>query len=64
MRRFSIALISAVSVIALTQIASAADMPVKAPVAPVAPVGIPYNWTGFYVVVICGAGLALKRMAR
>lgn len=49
MRRFSIALISAVSVIALTQIASAADMPVKAPVAPVAPVAIPYNWSGFYV---------------
>jgi outer membrane immunogenic protein len=49
MRRFSSLLISAVSVVAVTQIASAADMPVKAPVAPVAPVAIPYNWTGFYV---------------
>ena len=49
MRRFSCLLISAVSVVAVTQIASAADMPVKAPVVPVAPVAIPYNWTGFYI---------------
>ena len=46
MRRLSVAIILAIFAIALTQIAAAADMPVKAPVAPVA---IPYNWTGFYV---------------
>jgi outer membrane immunogenic protein len=49
MRRLLVALIATVSAMAVTQIAFAADMPVKAPVAPVAPVAIPYNWTGFYV---------------
>jgi outer membrane immunogenic protein len=47
MRRLSIALIAALSTVAFTQIASAADMPVKAPVYK-APVVAPYNWTGFY----------------
>ena len=42
--------ISAVSAIVLTQFASAADLPRKAP----APVAIPYNWTGFYVGVNAG----------
>jgi outer membrane immunogenic protein len=46
MRRLSIALVATVSAVAFTQVALAADMPVKAPVAPVA---APYNWTGFYV---------------
>ena len=45
MRRFlSTTLLAGAAVFALTQAASAADLPVKAPV--VAP---PYNWTGFYV---------------
>ena len=48
MRRFSIVLISVVSVITLTQVASAADMPVKAPPRVSAPPPV-YNWTGFYV---------------
>ena len=48
MRRLSIAfLAAAVSTLVLTQFASAADMPVKAPLAP--PAVIPYSWTGFYV---------------
>jgi opacity protein-like surface antigen len=46
MRRLSIALISAVSVIALTQMASAAPPP-PAPL---------YNWTGFYVGMNFGVG--------
>jgi outer membrane immunogenic protein len=45
MRRLSLAIIAAIAAIALTQIASAADMPVKAP----PPVTAYYNWTGFYV---------------
>jgi len=44
MSRLSVAFIVAVSAIALTQVALAADMPLKAPIA--AP---PYDWSGFYV---------------
>ena len=48
MRRLSVAFIAAVSTIALTQVASAADLPVKAPVYK-APISAPaYNWGGFY----------------
>jgi outer membrane immunogenic protein len=47
LHRFTALLIAAASTVALGQIASAADMPVKAPRAPIyAP---PYNWTGFYL---------------
>ena len=54
MRRLSLALLAAVSTIALTQFASAADLPVKAPVYK-APVMAPlYNWTGFYVGLNAG----------
>lgn len=53
MHRLSFALITGVSAIALTQIAFAADMPVKAPAPPVA---VPYNWTGCYVGVNAGGG--------
>jgi len=45
MRRLQSALLAAVAVIGFASLASAADMPVKGPVA--APVA--YNWTGFYV---------------
>jgi outer membrane immunogenic protein len=45
MRHFSIAIIAA-STLAFSQIASAADMAVKAPPPPPVPV---YSWTGFYV---------------
>jgi outer membrane immunogenic protein len=48
MRQLSIAVIAAASTVAFTQIASAADIPVKAPVYK-APIIAPYNWTGFYV---------------
>jgi hypothetical protein len=53
MRGLSTALTAAVSAVAFTQIASAADLPVKAPVAPVA---APYNWTGFYIGANIGGG--------
>jgi outer membrane immunogenic protein len=46
MYRLSIALLAGISALATAQIASAADMPVKAPRAPLI---APYNWTGFYV---------------
>ncbi len=58
MRRLSLALIAAVSALAFTQIASAADMPVKASApAVVAPV---YNWTGFYIGAHLGYGWGEK----
>ncbi|HEY6859364.1 MAG TPA: outer membrane protein [Pseudolabrys sp.] len=48
MGRLSVAVIAAASAVAFAQIASAADLPVKAPrYAP--PLPPPYNWTGFYV---------------
>jgi hypothetical protein len=45
MRRLSLGLLAAVFTIALNQFASAADLPVKAPVAP--PVIAVPLWTGF-----------------
>src|SRR5450759_1855007 len=49
MRRLSVAFIAAVSTIGLTQVASAADMPVKAPITK-APIVAPlYDWSGIYV---------------
>src|SRR5262245_21964830 len=53
MGRLSIAAAAAVSAIALTQIASAADLPRKAPAPPPPPV---YSWTGFYVGGNAGYG--------
>lgn len=54
MRRLSIALIAAASTIALTQMASAADLPRKAPVyAPAPPV---WSWSGFYIGAHAGYG--------
>jgi outer membrane immunogenic protein len=47
MRRLSIAVIAAASTVAFTQIASAADLPRKAPAPPPPPIA--FNWTGFYV---------------
>src|ERR1700690_39425 len=54
MRRLNCALLATVAVVGFTSIASAADLPTKAPVykAPaVAPVS---NWTGFYVGLNAG----------
>jgi outer membrane immunogenic protein len=53
MRRLSIAIIAAASTVAFSQIAAAADMPVKAPPPVAAPA---YNWTGFYVGASAGYG--------
>jgi outer membrane immunogenic protein len=48
MRRLPVALLPIISAIACTQLASAADLAVKAPA--VAPANAPLpNWTGFYV---------------
>lgn len=60
MRYFSLAVIATVSSVASAQIASAADMPVKAPVAP-APVA--YNWTGFYIGANIGGGWGNRNLA-
>jgi outer membrane immunogenic protein len=46
MGRFGRAALAAVAAFGFAPVASAADMPTKAPVAPVA---APYSWTGFYV---------------
>jgi outer membrane immunogenic protein len=53
MRRLSIALIAAASTIALTQIASAADLPRKAPAYVPPPVA---DWSGVYVGLEGGYG--------
>jgi outer membrane immunogenic protein len=49
MSRLSVAFIAAVSAIAVTQVASAADIPVKAPVTKAPIAAPPYDWTGVYV---------------
>lgn len=55
MRHFSIALVAVVSTIAITEIASAADMPI--PIKGPAPIAAPaFNWTGFYVGAQAGYG--------
>jgi outer membrane immunogenic protein len=48
MHRFSFAALAAVAVFGFASVASAADMPTKAPIV-TAPAVMPYNWTGFYV---------------
>ena len=54
MRRLSLAFIAAVSTVALTQIASAADLPRKAPAyAPPPPPPI-LTWTGWYIGLNAG----------
>jgi outer membrane immunogenic protein len=54
MYRISIALAAFVSTLAFNQIASAADLPVKAAPAPAA--ALPYSWTSFYVGANLGYG--------
>lgn len=53
MHRLPCALLTAAAAIGFASVASAADMPVKAPMAPVA---APYNWTGFYAGLEGGWG--------
>src|SRR5260221_3293174 len=53
MNRLSVALIAAISTIGLTGVASAADMPVKAPKRVVEAA---FNWTGFYIGANAGYG--------
>jgi outer membrane immunogenic protein len=48
MHRFRFVALAAVAVIGLASVASAADLPVKAPVKNVAPLTPTYNWGGFY----------------
>jgi outer membrane immunogenic protein len=54
MRRFRCAALAAVAVVGFASVASAADMPVKAP--PPAPVVAAPNWTGFYAGINAGYG--------
>jgi outer membrane immunogenic protein len=53
MRCLSVATAVATCAVAFTQIASAADLPAKAPPPPPAPI---YNWTGFYLGASVGGG--------
>jgi outer membrane immunogenic protein len=55
MRRIHCATFAAVVVVGFASVASAADMPIKAPIVN-APVAVPYNWTGCYVGVNGGYG--------
>ena len=52
MRRFRSAALAAVAVVGFASVASAADMPLKAPV--ITPAA--YSWTGFYVGANGGYG--------
>ena len=56
MRRLSAALIAAVSAVAFTQIASAADLPRKAPAYTPPPPPPVYSWPGFYIGANIGGG--------
>jgi outer membrane immunogenic protein len=58
MRRLLFGFIACVSMIAVTQFASAADMPAKAPMAVAAP---QYNWTGFYIGIEGGGAWGSSR---
>ena len=49
MHRLSVALLVAASATGLTQMASATDLPTKAPIFKAPVVVLPYNWTGFYI---------------
>ena len=57
MRHLSIAIIAAVSTVVFAPVASAADMPRKAPVVTPPPPPV-YSWTGFYVGANIGGGWA------
>ena len=55
MARFSSATLAAIAVLGFASMASAADLPAKAPMYTKAPVMAPmYNWTGFYIGLNAG----------
>ena len=55
MARFHSATLAAIAVLGFASMASAADLPAKAPMYTKAPVMVPmYNWTGFYVGLNAG----------
>ena len=56
MRRFQCALLAAVAVIGFVSMASAADMPTKAPMSP--PPAPVYQWSGFYIGGFAGLATA------
>lgn len=57
MRRIAIALITSAALsVGFSQIATAADMPVKAPVYKAEPAVVTYSWTGGYIGVNAGYG--------
>jgi outer membrane immunogenic protein len=61
MRRLSLAIFAAVSTIALSQIAFAADLPRKAPAYTPPPPPPIYNWSGFYVGGVGSYGWSQSR---
>ena len=55
MSRFDSATLAAIAVLGFASMASAADLPVKAPIYTKAPIMVPmYNWTGFYIGLNAG----------
>ena len=56
MRRICCATLAAVALVGLASVATAADMPVKAPVYKAAPVVAAPNWTGWYLGLNAGGG--------
>ena len=56
MRRFHLAVLAAVAAIGFASFASAADMPVKAPVYKAPVMAVPPSWTGWYAGLNAGYG--------
>ena len=63
MRSLSIAVFASASAIALTQIASAADLPRKAPVYTPPPLPPAFTWTGCYIGAHAGGGWGDKTIS-
>ena len=63
MRSLSIAVIASASAIALTQIASAADLPRKAPAYTPPPLPPAFTWTGCYIGAHAGGGWGDKTIS-
>lgn len=58
MRRFSLSVATTLASFAMTQLVSAADLPVKAPASPL---GASYNWSGIYAGLNAGWGWVRDR---